>query len=66
MWTTVFCLQNRAAKLAGLDIDLVLVSMLAKGNDYLPAIRGLGGAANSLSLWKTYLKLRLAPRWLEQ
>lgn len=57
---------NRASKLAGLGIDLVLVSMLAKGNDYLPAIRGLGGVANSLSLWKTYLKLRLSPRWLEQ
>ncbi len=60
------CLQGRAASVTGLNIDLVLIAMIVKGNDYLPAVRGISGSANSLTLWKSYLRLRQSPQWSNQ
>ncbi len=59
-------MQGRTASLTGLNMDLVLIAMIAKGNDYLPAVRGVGGSANSLTLWKSYLRLRQLPQWTKQ
>ena len=50
----------------GLKMDLVLCAIIAKGNDYLPAVRGAGGPVNSLTLWKQYLRLRKSPQWSHQ
>jgi len=50
----------------GLNTDLVLIAMIVKGNDYLPAVRGISGSANSLTFWKSYLRLRQSPRWSNQ
>lgn len=51
---------------SGLQMDLVLCAIVAKGNDYLPALRGAGGPVNSLVLWKQYLKLRRSPQWCHE
>ncbi|DBB01593.1 TPA: hypothetical protein ACH3X1_000240 [Trebouxia sp. C0004] len=57
---------GRTACVTGLNMDLVLIAMIVKGNDYLPAVRGISGSANSLTLWKTYLRLRRSPQWSNQ
>ncbi|KAL0035693.1 hypothetical protein WJX79_008956 [Trebouxia sp. C0005] len=57
---------GRAASVTGLNMDLILIAMIVKGNDYLPAVRGISGSANSLTLWKSYLRLRQSPRWSNQ
>ena len=59
-----FCLQNRAANLSGLEADLALISMMSKGNDYMPSLRYQSGSGDTL--WKSYLKLRLKPQWTQQ
>ena len=58
-------LQGKTASLTGLSADLVLITMISKGNDYLPAVRGAAAAASStsLDLWKKYLSLRQQPAW---
>ncbi|DBB05165.1 TPA: hypothetical protein ACH3X3_010411 [Trebouxia sp. C0006] len=57
---------GKTASVTGLNMDLVLIAMIVKGNDYLPAVRGIGGSANSLTLWKSYLRLRQSPQWSNQ
>lgn len=59
-------LQGKAVNTTGLDIDLVLIAMLSKGNDYMRAIKGLSSSTSSPALWKTYLKLKLDRRWVQQ
>ena len=58
------CLQNRTTPLSGLEADLALIFIMGKGNDYLPSLRVPNGSGESL--WKTYLKLRLRPQWMQQ
>lgn len=47
-------------------MDLVLLAMMSKGNDYLPAVSGCPAAEGSLGYWKRYLRLKQAPRWANQ
>ena len=58
--------QGLGAFPSGLKMDLVLCAIIAKGNDYLPAVKGAGGPVNSLTLWKQYLRLRKSPQWRHQ
>ena len=49
-----------------MNMDLVLLTMMSKGNDYLPGINGAPAAEGTLGYWTRYLRLKKTPRWAHQ
>lgn len=61
------CTDYMQVDVTGMNMDLVLLAMMSKGNDYLPGVGcSCAGGANSLGFWKRYLSLKQTPRWAYQ
>jgi hypothetical protein len=58
--------QARSGGLRALKVDFGLVTILACGNDYLPAVRDVSLTVQTGGLWDTYLAMRNVAAWRDE